>query len=81
VCGFECVVCVYMLTHAHTQDRVLFPLLEMLRPHLHCGRCCGEERVALVSHDLRAAVLQRYWPSALLVRGTFSTFVPVKQVN
>lgn len=55
---------------AGVPDRVLFPLLQLLRPHLHRGSWYGEERIAMLNRQLRDAVRQRYWPSALVVRGT-----------
>lgn len=51
-------------------DRVLFPLMQLLLPHLHCSYSCGEQRVALVNQHLREAVRLRYWPAALAVKGT-----------
>jgi len=51
-------------------DCVLFPLIELLRPHLHSVNCYGEERVALVCPEFLDAVRKRYWPSALIARGT-----------
>ena len=55
---------------AGVPDRVLFPFMQMLQPHLHRSYCCGEERVALVCRQLREAVRLRYWPTAIAVKGT-----------
>jgi hypothetical protein len=44
--------------------------LQLLRPHLHMSSCFGEQRIAMLGRELREAVKERYWPSALVFRGT-----------
>ena len=51
-------------------DRVLHPLMAQLRPHLYLASSHGETRLALVNEHLREAVRTRYWPAALVLRGT-----------